>query len=88
MDFIITHDGRDWVIENDSLRLASPTLDQLDMKLGDIMRARGLVKKGETAKVFMGFDNSTIPEWMRPFSQHYFNRVVEIKGTMDNLQGG
>jgi len=80
MDVIITHDGKNWVIENDRLHLASPTLDQLDLELADLMRAEGMVREGETAKVFMGFDNSTIPEWMRPFSQHYFNRVVEIKG--------
>lgn len=80
MDVVITHDGRNWIIENDCLRLASPTLDQLDAELASLMRSQGMVKKGHTAKVFMGFDNATIPEWIRPFAQHYFNRVVEIKG--------
>ncbi len=80
MDVVITHDGRNWVIENDRLRLASPTLDELDVELARLMRARGMVKKGQVAKVFMGFDNATIPEWMRPFAQHYFNRVVEVRG--------
>jgi len=27
----------------------------------------------------MYFDNSTIPQWIRQYAQHYFNRIVEIE---------
>ena len=81
MDFVLTHDGKKWQAKNASLSLSSSSLRSLDEKLGKMMREKGMIKKGEKTRVFMGFDNSTIPQWIRQYAQHYFNRVVEIEGT-------
>jgi len=80
LEFIIRHNGRDWTAENGPLTLSSPTLEGLDQKIGDSIRANGLLPKGEKRKVFMAFDNATIPQWIRQYAQHYFNRVVEFQG--------
>jgi len=78
--YLIRHDGRCWVIENELGALAAPTLEELDSKVEHYLKEQGLLKKGEKAEVFMAFDNSTIPEWIRQYAQHYFNRIVEIEG--------
>jgi len=78
--FKIWHDGKDWVVRNSHLTLSSPTLEELDAKIGDLLREKGLVKKGEKAEVLMEFDNYSIPQWIRQYSQHYFDRIVEIYG--------
>ncbi len=80
MEMIISHNGKDWVAENELLSVSAPTLDQLDIRLAEKMRARRLVDRGQVKKVFMGFNNATIPQWIRQYAQHYFNRTVEVKG--------
>jgi hypothetical protein len=80
VELVIRHDGVHWVAGNEHLVVSAPTLEELDAETGKMMRQMGLVKKGEKAEVFMAFDNSTIPQWIRPYSQHYFNRIIEVQG--------
>lgn len=80
MECTIRHDGGNWVVEHGSDFISAPTLEELDRKVERHLREKGLLKKGEKAEVFMAFDNSTIPQWIRQYAQHYFNRVVEVKG--------
>lgn len=80
MEFVLSHDGRAWLARQGSVTLSAPSLEALDLEVARFMRARRLIGKGETAEVFMAFDNSTIPQWIRQYAQHYFNRIVEIKG--------
>jgi hypothetical protein len=80
MELIMWHDGRNWIVENDEVRLSSPTIDGIDAEVGNFMRQRGLVRRGMRARVKMLYDNSTIPQWMRPYAQHYFNRILEVEG--------
>ncbi len=78
--FKISHDGKDWVISNSLASMSSPTLEELDAGIGALLRERGFIKRGEKARVRMEFDNSSIPQWIRQYSQHYFDRIVEIHG--------
>ena len=55
-------------------------LDELDINVKNLLLNQNIIKKGEKAKLFMAFDNSTIPQWIRQYAQHYFNRIVEIEG--------
>ncbi len=80
IDFSIIHDGREWVITNRTMTLSSPTLEELDAKLRLVLKEEGVVAPGEKAKVLMAFDISTIPQWIRQYSQHYFNRVIWVDG--------
>lgn len=78
--FKITHNGKDWVVENRLLTASSATLDDLDKRVGALLREKGLIKEGERAEIVMEFDNSTIPQWIRQYSSHYFDRIVKIEG--------
>jgi len=80
MEFVISHDGRDWLARQGSVTLSAPTLEALDLEVAAFLRARRLIAKGEKAEVFMAFDNATIPQWIRQYAQHYFNRIVVIEG--------
>jgi hypothetical protein len=79
-ELIIRHDGRCWVVESEYLKLSAPTLEELDSKVEKKMKEMGLVKEGEKLVVFMMFDNSTIPQWIRQYAQHYFNRILVVEG--------
>lgn len=80
MDFVIYHDGRNWCLANDQLRVFAPAIDALDAELTRVMRQQGHIKAGERKKVRMLYDYSTLPPVIRQYAQHYFNRVVEIEG--------
>ena len=80
INFSIIHDGREWVITNRHMTLSSPTLEELDAEVKRVLKEEGVVGKGEKAKVLMAFDMSTIPQWIRQYSQHYFNRVIWVEG--------
>ncbi len=80
----LVHDGECWVASDGTLTASGHTLQELD---DDMRRALRECKRFESASsvtVFMGFDFSTIPTWLRQFAYHYFNRYV----TIDLLQGG
>lgn len=80
MDFTIYHNGKDWCLKNEHFFFSSPTIDDLDQQLSAQLRKSGLIKKGDRRKIFMAYDNSTIPPVIRQYANHYFNRIIEIEG--------
>jgi arylsulfatase A-like enzyme len=81
LEFTLVHDGRNWIAGNDVLTASAATLEELDAEIGRLLTEMGRLKRGESITVFMCYDNSTIPQWIRQYSQHYFNRIVELVGT-------
>jgi hypothetical protein len=80
IDLTIRHNGKEWIVKSELVELSAPTLEELDEKLKILLREQEIVKRGEKASIFMAFDNATIPEWIRQYSQHYFNRILEFDG--------
>jgi len=81
IEMSIVYDGMDWVATNDDLKISAPSLDELDHRLRATMVEKGLLKHGECKDVYMYSDNAVmIPDWMRPYGQHYFNRIVKVTG--------
>ncbi|NVM22443.1 MAG: DUF5395 family protein [Desulfobacterales bacterium] len=80
IEFIVSHDGKNWIARNEVLCAEAPTLEELDNELKKLLREKGCLEKGKKLDIFMAFDNSTIPVWMRQYAQHYFNRIVRVEG--------
>ena len=78
IELTIRHTGQNWLVENELLSLSAPTLEELDHQLKLLLIKKRLHKDGSKTKVFMFYDNSTIPQWIRQYAQHYFNRILEI----------
>ena len=78
IDLTLTHEGGRWVARNDDMDVSAPTLSGLDLAVKDDLIGAGRLVAGETVRVFMAFDNATIPQWIRQYAQHYFNRVIEL----------
>jgi hypothetical protein len=79
IELLVRHTGRNWIAENDLLSAEAQTLDTLDKKLKTLLVQKGYLENCESVDLFMAFDNSTIPVWMRQYGQHYFNRIVKVK---------
>jgi len=76
IEMILNHDGKNWIVSNNSLTLSAPSLNELDRKV-DAAFGKEL-QEGQSLDVFMSFDNEVIPMWMRPYMNHYFNRILEL----------
>ena len=79
IELIVNHDGKNWIARNDVLYAEASTLEKLDNELKKLLKEKGYLKKGEKLEMFMAFDDSTIPVWMRQHAQHYFNRIVRVE---------
>lgn len=75
----LVHDGERWVASNDKLTASGRTFSELDDDMRRALREQSQLKAGSTVMVYMGFDFSTIPDFLRQFAHHYFNRYVTIK---------
>ncbi len=65
--------GNEWTAENGEITAKGSSLVELDRNLELELKKAGY--KGRV-EVLMKFDYSTIPNWMRQFHPHYFNRTV------------
>ena len=48
IEFTIKHTGQDWLAQNDFMTVSAPTLDELDIKVENLLREKDKIKKGET----------------------------------------
>jgi hypothetical protein len=79
IELTVIHNGKNWIARNSDLVVQAPTLEMLDTKLTGLLRQKGYARPGEKLRVFMVYDNASIPQWIRQYSQHYFNRVIEVE---------
>ena len=80
IELCIRHSGQNWIAENQSLKAVAPTLEELDSQLKSLLEEKKLLKPGGKARLCMYYDNGTIPQWIRPYANHYFNRILELEG--------
>ena len=78
IELSLIHDGRHWVARADSWTARGETLEELDRTVAAIVRRTEKPTEGRQLKVRMNFDSSVIPQWMRQYSSHYFNRLVTV----------
>ena len=79
IELTVDHNGEQWVAHNEKMRLVAPTIELLDANTASLLKKQGLLEPGKTLKVCMRFDSAGLPQWVRQYAQHYFNRVVEIE---------
>lgn len=78
IEIVLRDDGVIWIASNDDLTAKGATLNELDDDLRRILLESGRYKAGSSVTVFMGYDYSVIPTWIRQYAYHYFNRLVTI----------
>jgi hypothetical protein len=81
VDFRLVHDGAYWVADDGQVSARGRTLPDLDIALAAQLRRHPERYPGGALEVRMTFDNSVIPQWIRQYSNHYFNRVVTLQLT-------
>ncbi len=76
IEMLLDHDGQDWIVTGGDLRIAAKELDDIDRQLETALQPR--LAKDKRIDVIMTSNDEMIPEWMRPFMNHYFNRHLEL----------
>jgi len=83
-DLRLIHNGTDWVADNDELEIKAKTLEALDNKVRAFFHQKEKDQEAKTTQVRMTFDNFCMPEFLRQYSNHYFNRTVTINSYQKN----
>ena len=78
VELSLRHDGQWWVADSGSWTARGQTLEDLDRAVATTAREAREAEAGQPLVVRMTFDNAVIPQWMRQYSQHYFNRLVTL----------
>jgi hypothetical protein len=78
VELSLVHDGRFWIATGESWNARGETLEELDRAVGKIAREREKPDGDRCLEVRMTFDNTVIPEWIRQYSNHYFNRLITV----------
>lgn len=78
LDFRLTHDGLHWKADRGDMEARGETLRALDRALAAELKKGDLARGQDKIQVRMTFDSSTIPEWIRQYASHYFNRIVTL----------
>lgn len=76
IEMILDHDGTNWRLSNEQLSVAAESLDELDRMIEKAFKT-DLVRE-KSLNIFMTFNNEVIPMWIRPYMNHYFNRILEL----------
>lgn len=76
IEMVLDHDGFQWTVSNDNINVTAASLHELDRKLEQTLASR--LSTGKKINVLMTTNNEMIPEWMRPYMNHYFNRILEL----------
>lgn len=79
IDTRLTDNGEFWFVNGEDLTASGRTLDDLDADLKRAMIESGRFEPGSEVTVFMGYDFSGIPTWLRQYHYHYFNRLVTLE---------
>ncbi len=74
----ISHNGYHWIAKGDGVQVTAKELRQLDKEINQKFKQTHFKSEFDYADIFMSFDNQTIPEWIRQYSNHYFNRRLRI----------
>jgi len=76
IEMVLDHDGTNWTLSNEQLSIAAGSLDELDREIERALKDD--LEREKSLQIFMAFNNEVIPMWMRPYMNHYFNRILEL----------
>ncbi|HEU4854340.1 MAG TPA: DUF5395 domain-containing protein [Nitrosospira sp.] len=83
----LIHDGIKWIAHHQSFEACGDTLLELDQDLARCLLDGQLFPDNIHVTVFMAFDYSCIPTWIRQYAYHYFNRYVRLNLKSPILKG-
>ncbi len=65
-----------WIAKNNQIHLTASELSNLDTAVKKEIKQLQLFPEGSRVEVYMNFNQAYIPEWMRQYANHYFNRKI------------
>ncbi len=76
MELSLEHNGKKWVAQNQQIHIEAEELTDLDIQVKEAVIQQNLYPKGSKVTVYMNFNQAVIPEWIRQYANHYFNRKI------------
>ena len=81
LELSLTHDGDVWIAQGVDISFRAITLKELDNQVRSKVKSMASLedRKSGKIKVSMTFDNAVIPQWIRQYANHYFNRLLIVE---------
>ncbi len=76
MELSLEHNGKKWIAKNQQINIEAEELTDLDIQVKEAVIRQNLYPKESKVTVFMNFNQAVIPEWIRQYANHYFNRKI------------
>jgi hypothetical protein len=78
LEVILKRDGPRWVACGDGFTVAAAGISEIDEAIRREIVESGRFPAGTAVEVFLACDRGVIPDWMRPYHSHYFNRTISF----------
>jgi hypothetical protein len=78
LEVILKQDGARWVARGEDLSVETGDVSEIDEAIRRRVEESGRFPAGTKVEVFLACDRGVIPDWMRPYHSHYFNRTISF----------
>jgi hypothetical protein len=78
IEFVLKYQGSRWTAQSEDLHASALSIGELDEKIEKAVCQSGRFPRGKRVQVLLLCDARVIPAWMRPYHDHYFNRLLSI----------
>lgn len=78
MEVILKQKGARWVASGEGFTVEAAAISEIDEAIRREIIGSGRFPAGTEIEVFLACDRGVIPDWMRPYHSHYFNRTISF----------
>jgi hypothetical protein len=78
LEVILRQVGARWVACGDGLTVEADGISEIDEAIRRGIAESGRFPAGTKVEVTLACDRGVIPDWMRPYHSHYFNRIISF----------
>jgi hypothetical protein len=78
LEFVLEFQENRWTAQSGDLRACGESIEELDQNIKAAVGSSGKFPRGRRVAALLLCDARVIPDWMRPYHGHYFNRLIYI----------
>lgn len=78
VEIVLKESDNGWIGLGDGFAVQGVDIAELEERIVSVVSGSGRFAPGTRVEVFVACDRGVIPDWMRPYHSHYFNRTISF----------
>jgi len=78
LEFVLEFQENRWTAHSGELRACGDSIEELEQNIKAVIGSSGEFPPGKRVAALLLCDARVIPAWMRPYHNHYFNRLMYV----------